>query len=288
MKICGINSTFVFSIFVYFIVLQFVTCYKSSKEDKELSTFFTSLYKADENAAKSGEDYKLNLQGKDLVDSASKPLFEFVNEDLLNMRPTFAKFIALLDNYNPQIGVSEIVTKQQLTEEDDFIKELLNTNIMRMTYDFLVGKRKISGDIKQFGALLKELWFKRYQRRSRQDSSAFEHVFVGEYEKSNVLGLHNWIQFYRKEKENQLNYFGWTKRFCQDQLITVSYVKENRYKKPMGSVFVGSSPEFDIAVYTVAFVLHRTSVFDVNISGCRVRITCHELPTSEMSTCYMG
>ncbi|KAH8850206.1 Poly(U)-specific endoribonuclease-C [Schistosoma japonicum] len=120
------------------------------------------------------------------------------------------------------------------------------------------------------------------------DSSAFEHVFVGENKGLEVLGLHNWIQFHLKEKNNQLNFFGWTKRLCNDQLITVSYVNENKYKKPMGSFFVGSSPEFDIAVYTVAFALHPKSAFEVNIAGCKVRITCHTLSSSEMGTCYMG
>ncbi|CAH8490280.1 unnamed protein product [Schistosoma rodhaini] len=266
---------------------------KSPDVNEELSKFFTKLYKADENAVLPGKDYKLNLQEQldtldSFVDLSPDPLFEFVDEDIFKNRPTFAKFIALLDNYNPQVGVTEIVTEHHYREEDEFINELLKTKVMKMTYDYLIEKRKVSGDITNFGKFLKDLWFKRYKRRSPKDSSAFEHVFVGEHKNFDVLGLHNWIQFYLKEKKNQLNFFGWTRRFCKDQLITVAYVNENKYKKPMGSVFVGSSPEFDIAVYTVAFALHPTSVFDVNIAGCKVRVTCHELSPSEMGTCYMG
>ncbi|CAH8436169.1 unnamed protein product [Schistosoma rodhaini] len=293
MKLCNISIIDIISIFVYFNILQFTSCYYSVKEDKELSKFFTDLYNADVNAVENGKDYRLNLQGKlargiNSVDLASKPLFEFINEEILRKRPTFTKFIALLDNYNPQVGVTEIVTEHHYREEDEFINELLKTKVMKMTYDYLIEKRKVSGDITNFGKFLKDLWFKRYKRRSPKDSSAFEHVFVGEHKNFDVLGLHNWIQFYLKEKKNQLNFFGWTRRFCKDQLITVAYVNENKYKKPMGSVFVGSSPEFDIAVYTVAFALHPTSVFDVNIAGCKVRVTCHELSPSEMGTCYMG
>ncbi|XP_018646150.1 hypothetical protein Smp_212450 [Schistosoma mansoni] len=262
------------SVFLYILIFYNLHHY-SVKEDKELSKFFTDLYNADVNAVENGKDYRLNLQGKlargiNSVDLASKPLFEFINEEILRKRPTFTKFIALLDNYNPQVGVTEIVTEQHYREEDEFINELLKTKVMKMTYDYLIEKRKVSGDITNFGKFLKDLWFKRYKRRSPKDSSAFEHVFVGEHKNFDVLGLHNWIQFYLKEKKNQLNFFGWTRRV------------RNFF------VFVGSSPEFDIAVYTVAFALHPTSVFDVNIAGCKVRITCHELFPSEMGTCYMG
>ncbi|CAH8489313.1 unnamed protein product [Schistosoma haematobium] len=298
MKLFRIGVIQIIRICVYLQVLQFVSCQVSDHnephgENKELSEFYTKLYKEDENKVRPGIDYKLNLQAnlentRKLVDLSTKPLFEFVDEDIFRNRPTFAKFVALLDNYNPQVGVTEIVTEQQQKEEDDFINELLKTKVMKMTYNFLIEKQKLSGDITNFGKFLKDLWFKRYKRRSPGDSSAFEHVFVGEHKNLDVLGLHNWIQFYLKEKKNQLNFFGWTRRFCKDQLITVTYVNENKYKKPIGSVFVGSSPEFDIAVYTVAFALHPTSVFDVNVAGCKVRITCHELSPSEMGTCYMG
>ncbi|CAH8480147.1 unnamed protein product [Schistosoma mattheei] len=170
MKICSISNTEMFNIFVYFNIVQFVSCYYSVKEDKQLSRFFTDLYNADVNSVENGKDYRLNLQGKlargmDSVDLASKPLFEFVNEEILGKRPTFAKFIALLDNYNPQVGVTEIVTEQQQKEEDDFINELLKTKVMKMTYNFLIEKQKLSGDITNFGKLLKDLWFKRYKRR---------------------------------------------------------------------------------------------------------------------------
>ncbi|XP_018646149.1 placental protein 11 related [Schistosoma mansoni] len=67
--------------------------------------------------------------------------------------------------YNPQVGVTEIVTVEQNREEDDFINELLKTKVMKMTYDFLVKKQKISRKMGDFGRFLKDLWFKRYKRR---------------------------------------------------------------------------------------------------------------------------
>ncbi|CAH8465560.1 unnamed protein product [Schistosoma turkestanicum] len=266
----------------------------SSTELDELSEFFTKLYEADENAFRPGIDYKLNLQAhlnssNSSIDLSPNPLFEFVNESLFNERPTFTKFIALLDNYNPQVGVTEKPTEQQLREEDDFIEELLKTKIMKMTHEFLVrkGKRKSIGDYNDFGLYLKELWFKRYNRSAFEDSSAFEHVFVGEHKKSKMLGLHNWIQFYLKEKKNDINYFGWKKNSCNEHLISVTYIDENKYKKPIGTIFIGSSPEFDIAVYTVTYVLGHPFTSDLRLAECKIRIICHKLASNQMATCYM-
>ncbi|CAH8487410.1 unnamed protein product [Schistosoma bovis] len=118
--------------------------------------------------------------------------------------------------------MTEIVT-EEYEEEDDFINELLKTKIMKMTYDFLVEKQKISGGIDVFGKLLKDLWFKRYKLK----------------------------------------------------------------RKPMGSVFVGSSPEFDIAIYTVTFLLSVKHSIKVKIDGCEIQIICEKLSPTEMSTCYM-
>ena len=51
-------------------------------------------------------------------------------------------------------------------------------------------------------------------RRSREtkvyDSSGFEHVFVGETRgDSEVIGFHNWIQFYLQEKAGYVDYQGY-------------------------------------------------------------------------------
>ena len=42
------------------------------------------------------------------------------------------------------------------------------------------------------------------------DSSAFEHVFVGETRGAkDVIGFHNWIQFYLQEKAGNVDYQGY-------------------------------------------------------------------------------
>ena len=66
-------------------------------------------------------------------------------------------------------------------------------------------------DLKQY---MKSIWFTLYPRSKNWnntiDSSAFEHVFLGESKKTKVIGgLHNWIQAYFLEKEDNLDYTGY-------------------------------------------------------------------------------
>lgn len=72
---------------------------------------------------------------------------------------------------------------------------------------------KAKRDVGAFKRQLYDIWFKLY-RRTRGcralDSSAFEHVFVGETRgKDEVIGFHNWIQFYLQEKAGNVDYQGY-------------------------------------------------------------------------------
>ena len=42
-----------------------------------------------------------------------------------------------------------------------------------------------------------------------EDSSAFEHVFVGEKRGAKVLGFHNWIYYYLAERRGETAYRGY-------------------------------------------------------------------------------
>ena len=49
--------------------------------------------------------------------------------------------------------------------------------------------------------LLNDLWLTPYTRVTKNDSSGFEHVFVGEEKDGKIIGLHNWVQYYNEEKK---------------------------------------------------------------------------------------
>ena len=55
----------------------------------------------------------------------------------------------------------------------------------------------------EFLSEVHKLWFDLYSRHGRNDSSGFEHVFVGEIKNDEVTGLHNWIQIYLEERKKK-------------------------------------------------------------------------------------
>lgn len=47
------------------------------------------------------------------------------------------------------------------------------------------------------------------------DSSAFEHVFIGEKNEEGTIGCHSWIQYYLLEKRKLTDYYGYIPNKCQ-------------------------------------------------------------------------
>ena len=99
---------------------------------------------------------------------------------------------------------------------------------MNCAHRYLASKGKSSRNMSDFKRQLYDLWFKLYRRTrgSGLDSSAFEHVFVGETRigaggKREVLGFHNWIQFYLQEKAGNVDYQGYIlgKKVCYFALM---------------------------------------------------------------------
>ncbi|VDQ02935.1 unnamed protein product [Trichobilharzia regenti] len=102
----------------------------------------------------------------------------------------------------------------------------------------------------------------------------------------------------RNRPQDHLN--GWLKAFytsyslicyrnCNERLLTIKFIEGDKYEKPVGSVFIGSSPEFDMAIYTVSFLHHPGKQFQVEIDGCKMTITSFSISSSSnIGTAYMG
>ncbi|XP_060746025.1 poly(U)-specific endoribonuclease-C-like [Tachysurus vachellii] len=238
--------------------------------DQELSAILNELWKLDVNRVKPGKDYTINLQGKaDYVaqgsntarDKANAPLFTYVNEDKLKSIATYASFINLLDNYEMSTGVEEKVTSQELEENNIFLDAILQTQVMKRAHGYLVSKGQASPDVAQFKKQLFDVWFKLYHRdrSGGEDSCGFEHVFVGEtkYGKE-IMGLHNWVQFYLQEKLKCIDYKGYKAKDkdmpdANDHVINLQFSWKGLVK-PLGSSFIGVSPEFEVALFTIIFL----------------------------------
>ncbi|XP_006633210.1 uridylate-specific endoribonuclease C [Lepisosteus oculatus] len=245
--------------------------------NQELSSLLNELWALDENRLKPGKDYTISLQGKagyvapgsnSARDRASAPLFSHVNEERLRTIKTYAYFMKLLDNYEMSTGVSETVTTEEVEENNLFLDAVLNTKVMKRAHQYLVTKKQASPNVEQFKKQLYDIWFRLYHRdrSGGEDSCGFEHVFVGEtkYGKE-IMGLHNWVQFYLQEKLNNVDYKGYKARDNKDTPDEDDHVLNLQFSwkglvKPVGSSFIGVSPEFELALFTLVFLMSQEKV----------------------------
>ncbi|XP_001370859.2 poly(U)-specific endoribonuclease-like isoform X1 [Monodelphis domestica] len=243
----------------------------------ELSKLFNQLWDADLNRLGPGRDYAISLQGKaDFVpqgihkapDHASQALFLWVNEGRLQSTKTFAAFISLLDNYETSTGVAENVTLEEEAENNRFLDAILETEVMKLAHQYLVRKNLSKPSQRDFKAQLYSIWFQLYTRDGRQgpDSCGFEHVFVGETRRGQeILGFHNWVQFYLQEKRGNIDYKGYVARQHKsrpdedDQVLNLQFSWKGLVK-PVGSTFLGVSPEFEFALFTIVFLQSQEKV----------------------------
>ncbi|KAM9230873.1 uridylate-specific endoribonuclease isoform 3-T3 [Dugong dugon] len=241
---------------------------------EELQSISEKIYKADINKAQTA-DIVLNSQNcispsetRDQVDHCPQRLFTYVNEKLFS-KPTYAAFINLLNNYHRATGHREHFSAQQLAEQDVFLREIMKTAVMKELYGFLHYQNRYSSE-QEFVNDLKNMWFGLYSRRDGEgDSSGFEHVFSGEVKKGKVTGFHNWIRFYLQEKEGLLDYYSYIYDGPWDSYPDVLAMQFNwdGYYKEVGSAFIGSSPEFEFALYSLCFIARPSKVCPLSLVG---------------------
>ncbi|KAK6311238.1 hypothetical protein J4Q44_G00192930 [Coregonus suidteri] len=250
---------------------------RSQGVNQELSEVLNQLWSRDTNRLKPGTDYTISLQGKAgyvaqhnnyARDMAKAPLFAYVNEGKLKSIKTYALFMRLLDNYEMSTGVSETVTSEELMENDLFLNAILETEVMKCAHRYLVSKGQSPLDQQQFKKQLYDIWFRLYHRDQSggEDSCGFEHVFVGEtkYGKE-ITGFHNWVQFYLQEKQNNVDYKGYKSQGNKntpdedDHILNLQFSWKGLVK-PVGSSFIGVSPEFEVALFTILFLASTEKV----------------------------
>lgn len=239
------------------------------------------------------KDYELDTQGRtrfsyDGPDRARDPLFSWVQEEALN-RPTYKAFIKLLDNYESDTGVAETVTEEELRENKHFTDLVFASKPMQLAHKFLAYKGKATKDVAKFKQEFYDMWFRLYRRSRSLDSSGFEHVFVGETRQNRnnnqkeVIGFHNWIQFYLQEKAGRVDYKGFMSHTKNPHLLTVQFEWREKGEaagegevKPKGSMMIGVSPEFEIALYTVCYLMGHES-YKFKFDGDEIIIKCHQM-----------
>ncbi|XP_045479373.1 endoribonuclease CG2145-like [Harmonia axyridis] len=243
--------------------------------DEELREFSENLLTKDTNNAASF--VTINYQGRTTSrsknDEAPLPLLS-IRRDAYRI-PTISKLQPLYDNYIVQSNVNEDYTNQEKQEENTLLRAILDTEVMRATRKFLMDKGAISGNERDFEKLLHEMWFDLYPRAKKKvGSSAFEHVFLAEIKKGDVSGLHNWLYFEREESSHRANYLGYLKKIDLGNKGAILKFNFDFHgiNKPVGSMFIGTSPEFEMALYSTCFILRADRVCPSKLGGKRLVI----------------
>ncbi|XP_039208531.1 poly(U)-specific endoribonuclease isoform X1 [Crotalus tigris] len=264
--------------------------------DEELQEASEKIYQTDHNRAEES-DIILNKQyftSKTNGHENNSPdlLFTYVNHEKLFSRPTYASFIKLLDNYQAHVRTEEKFTKEQIKEQDIFLQDIMKTEVMKELYKFLHSKNRYDTEA-EFVEDLKKIWFGLYSRRNDvndNDSSGFEHVFVGEIKNGKVSGFHNWIRFYLLEKQGVVDYFShsydgpWT---SYPDVLGMQFSFDGFYKE-VGSAFIGSSPEFEFGLYSLCFIARPGKVCHLKIGGHNLNIQTWEKSTDDDGKKYIA
>eukprot|EP00123_Amoebidium_parasiticum_P000845 comp11746_c0_seq1/m.6337 comp11746_c0_seq1/g.6337 ORF comp11746_c0_seq1/g.6337 comp11746_c0_seq1/m.6337 type:complete len:279 (-) comp11746_c0_seq1:605-1441(-) len=265
-------------------------------ELQNLAAACNRLWKLDVNRMHPNDDYDIDLgEGKrpfDTEDKNTGKLFKFVKKDRFMAQPTYRHFYTLLDNYDSETGRAELVTQQETSEQIAFIEACYATPCGQYLHKLMVAKDAAPRDVKQYKAFLHNLWFKLYRRETQNDSSGFEHVFVGEHRDGEVIGFHNWIQFFIQEMHGKVNYKGfiYPKRRSEPlptdetRLVTAQFDWAGEGKS-MSSILMGVSPEFELALYTLCFVLGQTDNH-MELDGYDINVKCHRIGQDRIGSCY--
>ncbi|KXZ46905.1 hypothetical protein GPECTOR_39g399 [Gonium pectorale] len=260
----------------------------TSEELDSLVLAAQKLWELDENRLTPGEDYAINIQqGKSMWqrgDAASERLFKGVKRETWT-KPTFIIFYNLLDNYQRETGEAEVETAQERKETSDFLDAVMATKVMKYCHKYCAKRGVAPAGTADFKKVLYQMWFAFYRRDGQNDSCGFEHVFVGESKGESITGFHNWIQFYIEEGRGNVDYLGYVRPKTgrdraddDDRLISVQFAWKGE-EKNVSTFFVGTSPEFELALYTLCFLCNpdeektflEIGPYDLNIVCYRIR-----------------
>lgn len=248
----------------------------STATDDELATISEQLFSKENTNL--NKHVRVNYQRQTLssssVDEAAEPLLS-IDERQVFAVPTIEKMRALFNNYEVDTMVNEHVTPMEKKEENDFVDALLATNVMRTAMLFLQKKGVVTADPKTHHDLLKTIWFQLYSRgNGKIGSSGFEHVFLNEVSNGTMIGLHNWLYLYDQEKAGRLDYQGYIKKMDLGSKGEIAKVRLtfDKLTKPSNSLFIATSPELEIALYTVCFQLRPDTECPLAVNGKKFTI----------------
>ncbi|XP_050576674.1 endoribonuclease CG2145-like isoform X3 [Bombus affinis] len=223
-------------------------------------------------------NYQGNMSFKNFTDNAPQRLLNISTKIFLI--PTIRSLVKLFDNYELDTYEPEVITREEDLEENEFIDNLMETDIMLHVMYFLSVKGFFKNDIRVYKDILKQIWFHLYSRsKNINGTSGFEHVFIGERKpRKGIIGLHNWIFFSHGELLKKINYFGFghSKEFVNKAVILEIYFTYTG-KRKRSSMFIGTTPELEIALYTLCVFTRPNKRCQLSFGGFKFYVQTYIL-----------
>jgi len=195
-------------------------------------------------------------------------------------KETVALMADLWDTYTPDVTVSDQYSLQTLAKLNAFIDAVMSTPVFQRGVAVLASKGIVLNRAK-----LWDMWFELYSRPAsnpNRGSSGFEHVFLGELN-NGVTGFHNWL-YYDREEPTNLTYTSCTKYADygpKGGLLQLSF-RWHGFNKPITSMFVGTSPEFELTVFSVCWLTRSggSNCPQSYFGGNKAKITTYTIGSS--------
>jgi len=227
------------------------------------------------------KNYLLNVKLFVEPATAETNLFQLAEgPDLLEQRLPFETFKALMDNWSPN-PETQGYTK---TKRDFVGKVAREATPMNEAFNYLKSKGLLPNavtDLVEFRKTLKDMWFKNV------DNMGFEYTFVGlKTVQHRYQGFNNWYQFYLQQKDGKISSVVWPQnnfkpgteppfvsdfKFSWDGKTKGLMIGNNFYQQG-SNMFVGTSPAFDIALFTVCFIELKGKECQCNIGRTTITV----------------
>jgi len=241
---------------------------------------------------KKAQNYLLNDR---LVVDPTTPanLFRLVQQqdpDPLEKSLPFSTFKELMENWSPHQDESQ-AHKTYKKKKNNFVGKIARANTpMEEAFKYLKGKGLLPSDVtdvEKFREPLKEMWF------NNVNNMGFQYTFVGlKTGESTYEGFNNWYQFYLQQNDEKITNVVWPQNkfkpgteppFVSDFKFdwygrTNRIVINNNFYEQSSKMFVGTSPAFDIALFTVCFMELKDKECQCNIG--RTTITVKTYPVT--------
>ncbi|XP_015122473.1 basic proline-rich protein [Diachasma alloeum] len=242
--------------------------------DDELMKLTETLFSKEEiNLKKYVTLYVQNkVKAGNITDEAPGPLM-YTSPELEDM-PTVRMVKNIFDNYQINSTLKENSTSEMKKEENLLLDTFLNTDIMTTAMNWLASKYYIEPDDFEMKDTLRHIWFNKIDGAT----SGFERIFLAElYPGPSFIGAQNWIYFGAKEALKEINYMGYTEeRAIADKATLLKFnLKMGDAVKQNVTMLIGTSPELEMALYTVCFYARPNDICPVSLGGTQFYIYTH-------------